>query len=259
MAQIIAQLAKGASFDPRDKQDTLSRESSRTLRVADFRNVNAIKAIDNNEVVTLRLGSSRLIEAFGITVPARVSEFKGKIPGSEEQLPPIHFLTPADFQRIAARSGDYDGDDIDGPKGMTLAWFDKSIGDRGCIEIPIPGFNGTEPPDEVKLSGFELKRTFCSIQHEAQHAAGKGEFCAYRAGYDFGLAIGYLERSLTNFEIMIHIRENYELPEIIQAEEEFHKYCVTNGCLEQEREYWQWVDAQPQVDPFDDFGRFETS
>ncbi len=221
-----------------------------TIKASDLRHLNKIARLDNEASYILELGPLSTLSAYGTTVQVRSTKSEAKIPGTELRSPPIHFMTEGEFFRLEEAVGRITFLETSAGEGasVTTAWFDAAVGVRGAIEIPVSGFEGETLAPQIMLSGSKIKHLTCLIAHELEHAAGRGEFAAFRKQHDLEFQFGLSPNLESNLEIMKYIESFYDHNEIADAAKEFSAHCKEHSCPEDERQYWAWVEACEEKD-----------
>lgn len=219
--------------------------------VGDIRHPNRLAQIGNDVTVTFKFGTAHVINAYLQDFEGRKTESRGKIPGTEILLPPIHFLTFNEFSRLvrrAERMNEFADEMERRPDTVTLAWMDRSA---GVMEIGVRGAAGKKLPPALEMSGKMAKELLATIVHEAAHGAGKGEFGAFRAEHDFLQKIGVVTERKSNLELMLLISDLYsDNPAAVsEAQDEFVEACKAEGETEQLDAYWRILNEQLAADP----------
>lgn len=220
-------------------QDHAGTTQEVSLSVADLRNLNKIGEISDDASVTLKLGREESITAFDRPYQVRVNQFRGKVPGSDQKLPPIHFLSQESFEHMQSRVGEPVH-----PGSTVLAWYDRSVGERGVVEIPIPLTTQGDLPKQYELSGEELKALVATLHHEFAHSVGKEEFLAHKAQGEIELRLGLRSEPWDWLEILEHVQKNYDEGTYIRACNEFADYAAAQGATEILDAYYQELEKR---------------
>jgi hypothetical protein len=125
----------------------------------------------NEAVVTFSFGTPHSIDAYGGTFDGCRTVSRGKIPGTQTPLPPVHFLTQKEFSSLVRLAeSHFTVHESGGTNGtMTRAWFDPQA---KLIEVGVIGARGNTLTPKLEMTALEAKRILGLVIHEAAHGAG---------------------------------------------------------------------------------------
>lgn len=247
-------------LQPTSRSEATPARAVAEVSLADIRHVQKLSQIPNDALVTFSFGTPHTIDAYGGTFEGCRTVSRGKIPGTDIQLPPVHFLAQREFSSLVhLAESHFSVQESGGNAGTTTrAWYDPTA---KLIEVGVWGASNKSLPQKLEMSALEAKRTLALIIHEAAHGAGEGEFGAFRAEYDFLHRVGAVSEPKTHLELMLDITELYasDPTAIANAQDDFGRACKRDGCIEQDRAYWRIESERldpkqndfPELDEFD--------
>lgn len=199
------------------------------VSVADFRNLNKVAALSDDAEVSLKLGKEVTVSAYGKQYQVRQTSFRGKLPGTELSIPPVHFVAESEFLDMCDRAG---VEEVAG--AVVQAWYDKGVGERGAVEIPVPvGLQENSGlPESYPLTGRALKQLVALLHHEFAHSSGAEEFLAHRAQWEVEERLGLRDGDWNSLDILKHIKESYGEMDYMAACNEFADHADELGDSE---------------------------
>ncbi len=230
-------LADGQS--PQEQDASPVREPV-AVSLADIRHIPRLTEIPNDAQVIFSFGKEADFSAFGANYQGCKTISKGRIPGTDIPLPPVHFLRSQDLNDLYQRlEGHVDAFSV-GARDSSIevgALMDRA---NNLIEVGVPNVESEKLPAKLSMTGWQAKLILAKIVHEAAHGAGKEEFGAFRAEADFAHRIGLIPEPRTHLEIMLEIADLYsdEHTAVAKAQDEFEAACKKDRQQDQIPIYW---------------------
>ena len=214
------------------------------LNLGDIRRFAKLKGLPNDRPVLFNFGQEKEFSAYNRLFLCREVRSRGKIPGTDCLMPPVRFMSAEEFSAMKLQQSRHSINPAAAAAfaARCEAQYVESV---GVVEVEVQGIRSRKLPPSLGMSAAEAKLLLADIYHELMHAAGKGEFLAYRGQIQALKAMG-IRTSWDDLDIMRFIEKEYrdDPSAIRKAQDEFCRHAA----IQAQRQYWREAEAREERD-----------